>query len=147
MRVCQFLTKTIYTKRCMIIHSLYSFQKCYHQDEVSDIFKGKSKSAFLREIPNLTSCIFHLLSSSGSLLSPAIGKWGTSAIILFPIQHLVHCSHCQKSSLSNTKSERMDPAVSFTSERKSPGVTLRQCSPVISSSSAESTWGTFHIVR
>lgn len=45
--------------------------------------------------------------------------------ILLPIQHLVHCSHCQKSSPSKTKSERMDPAVPFTSERESPGVPLR----------------------
>lgn len=72
---------------------------------------------FLRDFPNLTSPVFHLLSSSDSHLSPAIGKWCPSAIILFPIQHLVHCSHCQKSSLSKTKSERMDPAVSLTSDR------------------------------
>lgn len=44
---------------------------------------------------------------------------------ILPIPHLVHCSHCQKSSLSKTKSERMDPAVPFTSERESPGVSLR----------------------
>lgn len=99
---------------------------------------------FLRDFPNLTSPVFQLLSSSDSLLSPAIGKWCPSAIIVFPTQHLVHCSHCQKSSLSKTESERMDPAVSLTSDRESPGVTLRQCSPVISRSSAESTWGTFH---
>lgn len=108
-----------------IIQCLHTFHKPYHRSKVSDICKVKYKSAFWEVFPVSTSCIFHLSSSSDPLLSPAIGNWRPSAVILFPIQNLIHCSRCQKSSLSKTKSERMDPAVSFTSERESPGVTLR----------------------